>query len=66
MTPRRGMIKDPGGQAMTHTVKLTNRTYEALCVEQQPRETFSETVGRMIGYYKQWQGETPSPGRGEC
>jgi len=63
MTPRSGMIKSSGGQAMAHTIKLTDRVYQALQDEQLPRETLSEAVGRMIDGYKRWQGETPPPGR---
>lgn len=63
MTPPRGMIKDPGGQAMTHTIKLTGRVFEALQAEQRPRETYSETVGRMIGGYRQWWAQAAPTGR---
>lgn len=53
----RGMINDPGGTAMTHTIKLTDEVYDELCQVLEPRETFSEAVGRMIGDHKRWQGE---------
>lgn len=52
MTPQRGMIKDPGGQAMTHTVKLTDEVYDELTKMLRPRETFSRAISRLIGSYK--------------
>ncbi|MBA7592089.1 hypothetical protein ES708_34264 [subsurface metagenome] len=63
MTSQRGMIHPAGGEAATHSIKLTGRVYRKLCEVQQPRETFSEAVGRMIGGYQQWDAMNPRVGR---
>jgi len=60
MTQPKGLQKySQSGEPMTHTVKLSDEVYQGLCQVLEPRETFSDAVGRMIADHKRWNMKFP-------